>query len=569
MVRTGVTRAWGGEVRRFLGWSLSNRLKAFFAGLGVTVLLQSSSATSLLAASFAGQGLMATAPALAVVLGADVGTTLVAQALSFDFSLLSPILLTIGVVLFLNASGGTKRDVGRLVVGLGLMLLALKLIVAASASLREAPLAQAALASLEGDPILAVIFAAVIAWISHSSLATVLLIISLVTAGVVPLLVGFALVLGANIGGALPPLVATLASAPEARRPPLGNFLFRLIGVVVTLPFLAGVVSLMPLLGESGVRQIANFHTVFNICLAIVFLPLVGLMARLTKLLIAARPNDESEIKPIYLDKSALDTPAVALANASRETLRMGEVLERMFRDSSVAIKKNDQDLAKRTAMVDDIIDDFYGQIRRYLTLLSREPLGEEDSEGCSNILNFTTNLEHVGDIISVHLLDYIVRKKIKDHPALPPADQDLIDRMHAPVFESFNLAFGVFMSGDPAMARQLLARKAVFRRLERQLMKNQLDFLQEGGHRSELTEVHLDVLRDLKRINSHLTSVAYPILEKTGQLRDSRLKKQKKRDKRVDPMDHRRTDDEPGESEATAEGVATPDGIGSTAARS
>ena len=525
MVRIGITDAWGSEVRSALGASLSNRFKAFFAGLGVTVLLQSSSATALLTSSFTGQGLITTAPALAVLLGADVGTTIVAQILTFDLSALSPFLIAIGVAMFTYSDGGRTRDLGRLALGIGMMLLALQLILAASTPMRESDLIQSIFGALGDDLILAIIFSAIIAWLAHSSLATVLLVITLAGTQALDMSVAFAFILGANIGGAIPPFIATLGATSNARRPPLGNLMFRVFGVLIALPLIHYLADWLSQFDISNARQIANFHMAFNIALAILFLPLINRMARLTSRLIPDEEDDSDEFRPMSLDKSSLENPQVALVNAEREVLRMGEVVERMFRNTFIALKKNDIELAKRTRKMDHVANKFYDEVKLYLTRLSRESLGEKESKRCNEIMTFATNLEHIGDIISVDMIDSILRKKLVKRSKMSLQDREDINSLYQPVLTSFNLSLNVFTSGDIGMARQLLAKKYKFIKLEKQAVVNHLNKLREDiTYDSHLSALQLDVLRDLKRINSHLTSVTYPILEAAGQLR-SRLR--------------------------------------------
>jgi phosphate:Na+ symporter len=525
MVRIGITDAWGSEVRSALGASLSNRFKAFFTGLGVTVLLQSSSATALLTASFSGQGIINTGPALAVLLGADVGTTLVAQVLTFDLSVLSPMLIAIGVAMYTYSDSGRARDTGRLVLGIGMMLLALKLILAASTPMRESVIVQSIFSSLGNDLILAVIVGALIAWMAHSSLATVLLIITLASTGALDPSVAFAFVLGANIGGAIPPFIATLGGSSSARQPPLGNLIFRVCGVVIALPMVGFLSGWMAQFDINEARQIANFHMFFNIALAILFLPLINQMASLTEKLLPEIEVETNELKPMYLDKSAFDTPLVALLNAEREVLRMGEIVERMFRNTFIALKKNDIDLAKKTRSMDQSANLFYDEVKLYLTRLSRESLGEKERIRCSEIMSFATNLEHIGDIISVDMIDNLLRKKMTPSAKMSLQDREDINNLYQPVLLSFNLSLSVFTSGDISMARQLLAKKYKFIKLEKQSVVNHLNKLREDvTYDSRLSALQLDVIRDLKRINSHLTSVAYPILESAGHLR-SRLR--------------------------------------------
>lgn len=540
MVRIGISEGWGGEIRGTLGASLDNRFKALLSGLGVTMLLQSSSATALLTSSFTGQGILTTATALAIMLGADVGTTLVAQILTFDFSALSPLLIASGVALFTYSPGGRRRDVGRMLLGLGMMLLALKLIVAASLPMRESLIIQQIFVALGEDLLLAVIFGAILAWASHSSLATVLLIITLASTGVLDITVAFTFVLGANIGSAIPPLIATLSANRAARQPPLGNLLMRICGVIVTLPFIGLIATQMSLFEVDNARQIANFHMLFNIALLIVFFPLIDRMVALTEKLIPEDDTSSDAMVPRNLDRSAFETPLVALLNAEREVLRMGEVVERMLRNTFIALKKNDTELAWQSREMDQVVNEFYDGVKRYLTALARETLGEKESGRCNEILGFATNLEHIGDIISDDLIQNILQKKLETRSKMSLQDREDINNLYQPVLESFQLSLSVFTSGDITMARSLLARKYKFVKREKKAVLNHLQKIRDDhDYDSGLSAMQLDVLRDLKRISSHLASVAYPILEEAGQLR-SPLRRNKSGEER--PL--RRIDD-------------------------
>ena len=541
MVRIGISEGWGSEIRGVLGASLNNRFKALLSGLGITMLLQSSSATALLTSSFTGQGILTTATALAILLGADVGTTLVAQILTFDFSALSPMLIAIGVALFTYSEGGRRRDVGRMLLGLGMMLLALKLIVAASLPMRESLIIQQIFVALGEDLVLAVIFGAILAWASHSSLATVLLIITLASTNALDISVAFALVLGANIGGAIPPFVATLGDNRAARQPPLGNLLFRVFGVVVTLPFIGLIADQLSLLEVDNARQIANFHMLFNLALLLLFFPFIDRMVELTEKLVPEDDTSSDQMLPRALDRGAFETPLVALLNAEREVLRMGEVVERMLRHTFVALKKNDTELAWQTREMDEVVNAFYDGVKRYLTALARETLGEKESQRCNEILGYATNLEHIGDIISDDLIQNIVQKKLVTRSSMSLQDRKDIDNLYEPILDSFQLSLSVFTSGDIAMARSLLARKYKFVKREKKAVLNHLQKIRDDDdYDSGLSAMQLDVLRDLKRINSHLAAVAYPILEEAGQLR-SPLRRNKSADQKL-----RRIDDNP-----------------------
>ncbi|MGD1876044.1 MAG: Na/Pi cotransporter family protein [Kiloniellaceae bacterium] len=540
MVRTGVTRSFGAELRRLLAISIKSRLTAFLSGLAVTAALQSGTATTLIITSFAAQGLITGGAALAIILGADVGTTAVVQVLSFGLNWLSPLLIAAGVFGFLSAKRSRHKNLARITLGLGLMLLALHLIVGASAPLRESEVFTVLVEPLGREPLLAVLVAAGLTWAAHSSVAMVLLIMSLAASGVFAAPLALTLVLGANLGAAITPLAVAWASPAAARRPALGNLMIRTAGVLAVLPLLHWLLPYLQLLGSEPARLVANFHTLFNLAIAALFLPFVNqtaaLMARLLPDEIVA--NDPSRAR--YLDHGTLETPAVALTCATREALRMGDEVKKMLLAAGQVLRSNDETLKKETEAADDIVDRLHEAIKLYLTKLNNEELDEPESARCVEILNFTTNLEHIGDIIDKNLME-LASKKIKQHTAFSTPGMAELESFHVRIVGNLDLAMNVFASGDIELARQLLRQKTQVRELERKYIENHYERV--GARRPESitsSSLHLDVLRDLKRINSHLTSAAYSILERAGELSESRL------------VEHRKV--------ATGQSVASPD---------
>lgn len=524
MVRTGVTRAYGAALRRRLGAALGNRLTATAAGLGVTLTLQSSTATTLMASSMASRKLITDVTVLAIILGADIGSTLVAQVLSFDLSWLSPVLILLGVVGFMSGQATRLQDISRAVVGVGLMLLALKLIGTVAGAIRASDTMNTVLLSLGDEPFLAALVAGGLALLSSSSLAVVLLTMSLAAQGALSPGLALALVVGANIGGALLPFFAAGVD-PAARRGPLGNVLFRGVVGVAALLALPEIMKLLAMLEPEPARQVVNFHTGFNLVVALIFLPLLAPAAALLRRLLPDKPETADEGKPRYLDPNALDTPSVAIASAARETLRQGDVIGSMLRKTLEVFRIDDRKMLKDVERMDDTIDSLHESIKLYLTKVSREQLDDRDSRRAVDVLTFTTNLEHIGDIIDKNLME-LAAKKIKHGLRFSDEGFAEIARMHERLSDNLALALNVFMSGDVRMARQLLAEKIRFRELERNASESHIDRLASGRPETLATSsLHLDVIRDLKRINSHLTSVAYPILDAAGELSQTRLK--------------------------------------------
>ena len=299
IIRTGILRLYGGDLRRVLRNSVAHRATAFLAGLGVTGLIQSSTATALIVAAFAGQGLIATAPALAVMLGADVGTSLVTVVLSFDLSWLAPLLIFVGVTMFLTRQATSAGRFGRILIGLGLIIFALQWIGLAARPFVEAAGVKVIFASLTGDVLLDLLVAAFFTVLCYSSLAVVLLVATLASLGVIALPVALGLVLGANLGSGLLGMLSTLRSPPEARRVTLGNFLFKLIGCVLAIPLLGHVDGWIDGLQVDPAREVVFFHLAFNIALALLFIFWTEKIARIAERLLghiaAAKRHDGLE----------------------------------------------------------------------------------------------------------------------------------------------------------------------------------------------------------------------------------------------------------------------------------
>jgi phosphate:Na+ symporter len=526
MVQSGILRAFGSDLRRVLAITLRNRLAALLAGVGATALLQSSTATALMTATFLGDGIVGLVPALAIMLGANIGTTLIVQVFSFDVSAIAPILLGVGVILFKNSVRTKMRDLGRVAIGLGLMLLSLHILLDSLAPAESAPHVRALLSAITGMPLLNVVFGAALAWAAHSSVAVVLLVASLAYSNFITPVVALALVLGANLGSAINPLIEGGSYRnPIARRLPLGNLINRAVGCILVLPFLNPIARFLSTLDVSPVRLVADFHTLFNLGLAAIFLIPLPAFAKLLHWLLPppASPFDPSA--PIYLDAGAIGTPSLALTCAARETLHMGDLVESMLRDTMVALMTDDRKLVATVERMDNWVDKLHEAIKLYVTKITRESLDDREGTRAMEIIAFAINLEHIGDIIDKNLME-LAAKKIKNRLKFSNEGATELQDFHRRVIENHKLALSVFMSGDVKIARRLVAEKVAIRQAERLASENHLVRLREGLLASiETSSLHLDILRDLKRIHSHICSAAYPVLEAAGELQPSRLK--------------------------------------------
>jgi phosphate:Na+ symporter len=520
MVHSGILRAFGPDLRRLLSKALGNRFQAFAAGLGLTAILQSSTATALITSSFAAEGLVGLVPALAIMLGANVGTTLIVQVLSFNIAAIAPVLFIFGLVAFRSGPRSRIKDVGRVLIGLGLMLLALHILLDSLAPAENAPSVRVLMDAITADPVLCIVIAAGITWAAHSSVATVLLIMSLAYSHFISPLATLALVLGANLGSAINPVFeGARRDNPASYRLPVGNLINRILGILIVLPFLRPVATYLLAWQPDLAKLTAEFHVVFNVATAIVFIGLLDPMAVLLKRLLPDRVQEANPARPRYLDETALETPSLALADAARETLRMGDMVETMLRKVMTALMTNDRALVDQVSKTDNAVDGLDEAIKLYLTKLTRGSLDEREGKRAMEIISFAINLEHIGDIIDKNLSE-LATKKIKRRFQFSPEGAEELSTFHKRIMDSLRIAFGVFMSGDPTEARKLLAEKAALRNAELAATETHLDRLREGRPETiETTSLHLDVLRDLRRIHSHICSVAYPVLDAAGEL--------------------------------------------------
>ncbi len=526
MVRTGVLRVFGANLRNLLAHSMGNRFTAMLSGIGVTALVQSSTATSLMTSSFVGQGLITLPSALSVMRGADVGTAMMAVLFATDLSWLSPLLIFVGVVLFITRQDSTPGRIGRVLIGLGLMLLALRLVVEATEPLVESAVIRTLLGSMSSDIFMELIMGAVLAVMAYSSLAIVLLIAAMASSGAVPLDVALGLVLGANLGSGLVAVLTTAKSSSEVRQVTVGNLLFKMMGVALAMPCVGlWMTHVQPLLGD-GARNVVLFHLAFNIFNTLFFIGMTDIVAKWVIALIPKpEPGAGSPLRPRHLDPSALATPSLAISCAAREALHQADVVEAMLIGMHQVVINDDLKLSVELRQLDDTVDELYSAIKYYMTKISRAELDEKEGQRWTEVISFTINMEQIGDLIERVLQD-IEEKKIKKGRRFSTAGTQEINDLHARLLDNLRLAMSVFLTGNVREAQKLLEEKARFRDLELAYSASHLARLADNSMPSiETSSLHIDLISELKRINSLLCSVAYPILESAGALAPSRLR--------------------------------------------
>lgn len=521
-VKDGVTRAFGVKLRTILATSTRNSPRSFASGFIATIALQSSTATALTVASFAERDLIRPRMAQIVLLGANVGTAVTAWIFATGVAWLSPLLILSGIVLR-KGNSNARQGGGTALVGVGLMLLSLHLLSSATEPIRASPALGAFIGLLDDAWPVALLLSAAMAFFSSSSLAMVVLILSLASAGILSTGLIIVLVLGANLGGAIPPVIATMSGPAAARRITLGNLVIRAIGCAIAMPLASyGAIALQQL-PLSGSMLPVDAHLIFNILLTIVAWPLSGFVSDFMAKVV---PSDVlSDDGPRFLDKEALDTPVVALANATREVLVIGDTIERMLIRAENAFKHNDLAPLAEIATLEKKVDQLQQEVKIYLSQLGRKGLDENDARRSITVIDYAINLEHMGDIIEKGLCEQI-RKKILNGFKFSDEGYDELKTLFDMTIENLRAAQSIFVTGDLSLARRLMEIKIDIRRLEKRSSGRHLERLRDGLMESlQTSSLHLDMLRDLKRINAHIVSVAHPILDESGVLGESRLR--------------------------------------------
>jgi phosphate:Na+ symporter len=512
MISSALLRGFGSPLRQWLGQNLSNRWMALLSGIGITGLLQSSTAVSLMATSFTAAGTLALAPALAVMLGANIGSTLVVQLLSLDVSILTPLALLTGLIVFRLRDDSRYESVGCALIGLGLMLLALHMLGSTLAHVESTPVFQVMMQSLDGDVLIALLVALILTWLCHSSVAVVLLIVSLAATGMLSATTLVALVMGVNIGGALPPVIN--AGSSVGRRLPLGNLLVRLLGALAVLPF-AG------LLAETNLNPstlVVVVHSGFNVLLALVFIGLTDVLANALTRLLPEPVRDVDPGMPHYLDEAGLEVANIGLSNAAREALRMADMFSAMLGRLLQLFHTSAPTGVDEVRRIDQSLDLLSAAIRAYLADIGKEGISDGDADRAQEILLFVINLEHAADILSSSLAQLAMRR-VRRGEQFTAFELSSIAPLHDALMESLSLAITVFLREDITTAHQLIKRKDAVRQLEAQASREHFRKLQEDKNTwAESGDIFQRVLRDYRRVHHHIAALAYPLLERAGQ---------------------------------------------------
>jgi phosphate:Na+ symporter len=525
MVRTGIERAFGASFRRIVTGT-SNPVNAAATGLVMALILQSSAAVGLLVAGFAGSGALGFGSGLSMVLGADLGSALLIQVLSFKLDWLVPVLLAVGGGFFIKSDRRKLKQAGRIILGIAFILISLRFLRETMEPIRDSAFLPSIAGYLESDFVTAFIVGAMLAWFMHSSVAVILMCVTLVSIGAIPTAAGVSLVLGANLGSAIIPIWLTRGMPAPARRIPLANFVLRGSWAILALVIVNKFPVLPYLDGRGGAQALINVHVLFNLLLLIA-LPFCARLEAPVKRFLPTSGAGATETPHEYLsvlDDSVLENPRLALANLKREVLRMAQVTEAMALPAMDLFRKYEPARVSVLTERDEVLNTALNDVRRYVAAMPMQQMKKPEQNRARELTEYAIALKTVGDLVVKQLLPLAKQKSLEGIRFSKEGRDELVG-MHERMMANMGLALNVLISDDLESARLLLEEKTEMTRMERSSRKKHLKRLSDGAKISfDSSDIHLETLRAFREINSHVASVCYPILYRGGQLLETRL---------------------------------------------
>ncbi|MBF7083155.1 Na/Pi cotransporter family protein [Desulfallas sp. Bu1-1] len=510
----GLQKIAGHRLRNILSTLTHNRFTALVVGALVTILFQSSTATTVILVGLTSASILTLKQTLGVILGADIGTTITAQLIALKATEISLPIVGIGATIIFFSKRDKYKRVGQVLLGFGLLFLGLKIMSDTMHPLRDAPFFREMLMSASSYPLLAIAAAAIFTFLVHSSAASVGIIMVLAMQGMISLHSAIYLLFGANIGTSFTAVISSLGSSREAQRVATAHLLFKLAGVLILFPFVTPFAHLLTKLTATPGYQVANAHTLFNVGIAILFLPFTKYFARFLEIIVPERREEkQEELKPKYLDNKLITTPSIALGLVSKEVNHASDQVYEMTCSVITIFEKSSIELLDQLNKKEDYLDVLYKSITQYLTDVMRQPLSRQEFYRCMSYMHIVNDLEHIGDIIEKDIT-YIASCKIARGCKFSDAGWEEINEMHQRLCDMMRMANLALFSNDRELAEKTAKLYPELARMERQLRAQHFNRLKDGTTLSISTSsLHLDLINSFLRISEHIKNICYEIV--------------------------------------------------------
>ncbi|GAA0117370.1 Na/Pi cotransporter family protein [Clostridium senegalense] len=503
----GLENAAGEKLKGILEKVTSNKYIGVLVGAITTAVIQSSSATTVMVVSFVNAGLMTLMQAIGVIMGANIGTTITAQMVSFKLDAIAPLFIGIGAVIILTAKKKRTKDIAYITLGFGILFLGMGMMSESMEPLAQSDAFKNIIHVIGNNRILGVFAGLLMTAIVQSSSATTGILVALATTGSIDMNVALPIIFGCNIGTCVTALLASIGSSKTAKKAALLHVLFNVIGVIIFLPFMGILVNLVEDISPSSVaRQVANAHTIFNIAVTIILLPLAKFLVDLVNKIV---PGDDeiSKIGPIYLDKKLLDTPIVAVGQALKETIRMGDIAKENVTLAMRAFLDNDEECIEKVYANEAIINELDKEITDYLVLISGHDLASEDSKILSSTFHVINDIERIGD--HAENIAELALEKSRMNIEIKGEARNEVEGMYSKTLESLMLALECYSTKNSEKAKNIKEIEDSIDKYKKDIRENNIQRLNKRICKANGSAVFLDLISNLERIGDHSTNIA------------------------------------------------------------
>ena len=513
LMGVGLEKAAGDKMKRLIEVLTNNRLMGVLVGAGVTMIIQSSSATTVMVIGFVNAGLMSLSQAAGVIMGANLGTTVTAHLIAFNLTDYAPLAVAIGVGMWLMASRKKTKDIGEILIGFGILFMGMDMMSGGLAPLAGNPVFKNIMISLD-NPFLGIIVGLGLTTILQSSSASIGLLQALASQGLISLNIAFPILFGDNIGTTTTALLSSVGANKTAKRAAVLHFLFNTIGTILFMTLLRKPVEMITLrIAPTDIqRQIATAHTLFNFVNVLIQLPFAGFLVKVAERLVPGDPeNDTTESK--YLDERIIETPTIALGQVTKEVVRMGKKVEENLLRSKRAFRDKDLEQANKTFEHEQKINDIEKEIVEYLVKLSNAPMLEEQHNEVNIIMNIVNDMERIGDhaenIAELAIISVDENLKFSEDAL------DELENIFVTSTDVFKKTVVAYKSDDYTLAKEVLLLEENVNVLEREYRNNHIERVNKQLCKPNAGVIFLDVLSNLERVSDHSANISSYILDK------------------------------------------------------
>ena len=508
----GLENAAGEGLKKILEKVTKNPIIAVTVGAVVTMVIQSSSATTVMVVGFVNAGLMNLAQAAGIIMGANIGTTITAQLVAFKLDEIAPVFVFVGAMMVMFVKGKKRREIGNIILGFGILFVGMGTMSAAMKPLTTLPMFQDILTTVGQHWYLGVIAGALITAVLQSSSATTGILVALATAGALNIDQALPIIMGCNIGTCITAMLATVGTNKTAHRAAMLHLIFNVVGTIIFLPiiipgFLGDFVSYFT--GDVK-RQIANAHTIFNVVNTLIMVPLIPVLCKIVEKIIPG--EDDEKVGPKYIDDRLLETPVIAAGQVVKETIRMANKAKLSLELAMDAFMKNDENLAEKVYQNEEVINNLEECITTYLVKLSKCELSDKEKNIVASTFHVVTDIERIGDHAE-NLADLTVQKINKKLQYSEDAINE-ITNMYQTTLKALDVSIDSYADRDVVKANEITNIEAEIDKQHKRYRDLHIKRLHEGICNAYAGAVFLDLLSNLERIGDHSTNIAEIVIE-------------------------------------------------------